>query len=347
MAHRIRRAALATVGLAATAGAYGLAGKIDRQRVWADPRLWDLADPAPGRRVPVSGADGTPLHVEINGPEDAPTVVLVHGWTCAREYWAPQLRDLGDRLRIVAYDLRGHGTSGIPDGGDWSIDAHADDLQAVLDATLRDGEKAVLVGHSLGAMTVVAWAERHPASVQRQAAAALLASTGTDDLIVEALLLRAPKRLSPLTTALSRLLMASPAPLGRATPLTHRAVRYIALSKQASPAEVAFCENIVLHCPRRARASTARTLTRLDIASGVAHLQVPTIVLAGDADRLTPPVHARRLAAALPQLEELVVLPGVGHMTTVEAQSEVDSRIERLVAEHVTHAQPVPLLVNA
>jgi pimeloyl-ACP methyl ester carboxylesterase len=320
-----------------------LAGQavVDSRRVRRDPARELLTEPPEGRKVDVRGADGTRLHVDVLGPDDAPTVVLVHGWTCRREFWAPQLNTLADRYRIVAYDLRGHGRSETPRSGDFSPDALGDDLEAVLRATVGDGRRAVLVGHSLGAMSIVSWAGRHRATVRDRVAAALLLSTGTKDLITEALILKPPAGLSKPAAAVSARVMAAPLPYGFRTPLTHRIVRYVALSPSATPAQVAFCERIVLGAERRGRAATARTLSRLDLDSAIEHLAVPTVVLSGTADRLTPPVLAERLADRLPQLVERVTLPGIGHMTPVEVPREVNSRIEALVRDHLPEHAPL------
>jgi pimeloyl-ACP methyl ester carboxylesterase len=307
----------------------------DARRVAHDPaRVW-LADPPEGRKVDVTSADGTRLHVDVLGSEDAPTVVLIHGWTCCREFWAPQLNSLAERYRLVAYDLRGHGRSEAPTHGDFSAEALADDLAAVLAATVPAGEKALLVGHSLGAMSIVSWAGRHSSEVRDRVAAAMLLSTGTSDLITESLLLRPPAGLSKPAAALSRQGMAAPLPYGFRNPVTNRIVRYVALSASASPAQVAFCERIVLDCDRHWRAATARTLSRLDLDAAIEHLDVPTLVLGGSADRLTPPVLSERLAERLPRLVERVELPGVGHMTPVEAPQDVNDRIDRMVADHL------------
>jgi pimeloyl-ACP methyl ester carboxylesterase len=330
-----------TLGVGAAA-ALGVTALVDARRVAHDPARLLLADPPEGRKLDVCGADGTRLHCDVLGPEDAPTVVLVHGWTCCREFWAPQLTALAGRYRVVAYDLRGHGRSAAPEGGDFSAEALADDLAAVLDAALPEGKQAVLVGHSLGAMSIVSWAGRHADSVQQKAAAALLLSTGTSDLVTESLILKPPAGLSKPSAAVSRRVMGAALPYGFRNPVTHRMVRYVALSPAASPAQVAFCERIVLACDRRWRAATARTLSRLDLDAALDHLDVPTAVLGGSADRLTPPVLSERLASHLPQLLERVELPGVGHMSPVEASSEVNRRIEQLVETYLSAAPARP-----
>lgn len=330
--------------LAGTAALIGAQAVVDARRVARDPSRALLSDPAEGRKLDVRGADGTRLHVDVLGPDDAPTVVLVHGWTCCREFWAPQLNTMSSRYRLVAFDLRGHGRSEAPQGGDFTPEALADDLAAVLAASVPDGQRALLVGHSLGAMSIVSWAGRHRAEVRDRVAAALLLSTGTSDLITESLILKPPAGLSKPWAAISRHSMAAPVPYGFRNPITTRIVRYVALSKQASPAEVDFCSRIVLACDRRWRSATARTLSKLDLDHAIEHLDVPTLVLSGTADRMTPPVLAKRLAERLPQLIERVELPGVGHMSPVEAPEEVNQRIDALVDRYLG---PTPVAPSA
>ena len=118
-----------------------------------------FAPPAPEARLRVPSADGTQLNVEVHGPNGAPTVVLIHGWTCNIAFWAPVIRALRTEesdLRVVAYDQRGHGGSEAPGKDRYSVPILVEDLTAVLEATLEPGEQAILVGHSMGGMTVMA-----------------------------------------------------------------------------------------------------------------------------------------------------------------------------------------------
>jgi pimeloyl-ACP methyl ester carboxylesterase len=184
-------------------------------------------------------------------------------------------------------------------------------------------------------MSIVSWAGRHADEVKDRAAAALLLSTGTSDLVTESLILRPPAGLSKPAAALSRRGMALAVPYGFRNPVTNRIVRYVALSPSASPAQVAFCERIVLECDRHWRAATARTLSELDLDSAIEHLTVPSLVLGGTADRLTPPVLSERLAERLPNLVRRVELPGVGHMSPVEAPDVVNQWIEQMAGDHL------------
>jgi pimeloyl-ACP methyl ester carboxylesterase len=329
-----RRTALSAAATATAAGAaWGASYLGDRRRIAGDPRHAALLRPVGGRPVPVRAGDGTDLRVRVFGPEGAPIVVFVHGWTCALEFWKLQIQALQGDLRLVAYDLRGHGESAPSSGGDYSIQAYANDLDAVLRATVPEGERAVLVGHSLGAMTIVAWASDRPGEIEDRVSAAGLFSTGVGDLITSALVLPASGVNERIQQELTQLFLGSSAPLPRkASPVVNRVVQYVALCGAASPATVSFCAQMVLRCPRDVRANTGTTLSSLDLYEGVEALTVPTTVLVGTDDRLTPPVHAERLADRLPQLHDLVELPRVGHMAPVENPTATTDAVRSLVA---------------
>jgi pimeloyl-ACP methyl ester carboxylesterase len=317
------------------AGGAAWAGTLvaDRRRVGEDPARDALARELVGRPLPVRAGDGTPLRVRVFGPEDAPTVVLVHGWTCALEFWTLQIQALMGELRVVAYDLRGHGGSAPSSGGDYSIEAYRDDLESVLRAAVPDGERAVLVGHSLGAMTIVAWAAEHQDELVARVSAVGLFSTGVGDLISSSLILPAPGIGPRVQQEIGQLFLGSRAPIPkRTTPISSRVVRYVALCGAASPATVAFCERMVLSCPRDVRANTGSTISRVELLDGLDAIDVPTIVLVGKADRLTPPVHAERMTPRLSHLLEMVELPDVGHMAPVEAPERTTRAIRDLVA---------------
>lgn len=278
-----------------------------------------------------TSADGSRLHIEVHGPEDAPTVVLSHGWTCTTAFWGAVVRDLAEDHRVVVYDQRGHGRSPAPGPDGYSTRALADDLEAVLEETLKPGERAVVVGHSMGGMTVMAAADR-PA-VRQRIAAALLCSTGSSRLLGDASVV--PLSSAGLRTRVHRALLGSKLPLGPVTPLSKKILKYGTMGPAATPEMVDACARIVHACPRTVRASWAGVLAELDLDAGVRQLDVPTAVVAGTADRLTPVKHARRIADALPQLVDLVELDGLGHMTPVEAPGEITGMARRLVRDHL------------
>ncbi|MEU3784547.1 alpha/beta hydrolase [Streptomyces sp900129855] len=288
------------------------------------------------RELTAVSADGAPLHVEVHGPEAGPAVVLAHGWTCSTAFWAAQIRDLAADHRVVVYDQRGHGRT--PPSAVCSTDVLADDLVAVLGATLAPGEKAVIVGHSMGGMTVLAAAARD--AFREHAAAVLLCSTGASRLVAEATVV--PIRPGRLRGWLTRQFLGSKAPLGPVTPVAKAILKYATMGAGSAPHLVERCARIVHACPRRVRHTWGQVLSLLDLDDGIRELSVPTAVVVGTGDRLTPPVHARRIAAGLPNCVGLTELAGLGHMTPVEAPELVTARIRELVTTYAPYTPKAP-----
>jgi pimeloyl-ACP methyl ester carboxylesterase len=301
------------------------------RRIARDPERDALDEIPEGRAHSVRSADGTALHVEVFGPEEGETVVLAHGWTEALRYWTYVIRGLEDEgLRVVAYDLRGHGDSAPANDGDYAIPRFGEDLEAVLEACVPEGLRAVVAGHSLGAMSIAAWAEEH--DVERRVKAAALLNTGVGDLIAEHLILPVPGIAQVLNRAIARHgFLGSRAPLPRfSTPLSYAAIRYIAFGPDATPAQVAFFERMLVTCPPQVRADIGISMSEMDLHHALPRLTVPTLVIAGAEDRLTPPSHARRIAEMLPQLRRLTVIENAGHMTPLERPDVVIDALAEL-----------------
>ena len=310
------------------------------RRIATDPERLALSQPPEGRPLTIISADGTKLHAEVFGPEDAPTVVLAHGWTENLEYWTYQVQALSQRgLRVVVYDMRGHGESERASAHDYSIERFGEDLEAVLEAAVPDGRRAVVGGHSLGAMAIAEWARAF--DVQPRVGAAALINTGVGNLIAEQLLFPVPSIAQALNkTVAVHGFLGSRAPLPRfSTPLTSAAIRYVAFGPAATPAQVAFFERMLIACPPDVRASVGIALSELELNDTLPRLVVPTTVIAGDRDRLTPPSHARRIAEKLPELEQLIVLPDTGHMAPLERPDVVNKALEELAVKvgHEAH----------
>lgn len=307
----------------------------------------DFLPPTARRRFDVTSADGTRIAVQVHGPDDAPTVVLAHGWTCSAGFWGRVLHRLGGRVRAVAFDQRGHGRSAPVSHGACTTRALADDLAAVLEATVPDGERAVVAGHSMGAMGLLSLAGEHPHVLRDRVAAALLASTGVGRLVDDARVVPAPRRLRRVAKVLTSRSLAD-GRLLTALPVAGRrvAVSHITLSPAASAAERAYCTDVVASCDHTTRLGFALMLRDLALETHLAALTVPALVLVGSADRLTPPRHSHRMADRLPHSLGVLELPGIGHMTPVQVPDVVVSSILDLVRDHGTTA-PGPAATTA
>jgi pimeloyl-ACP methyl ester carboxylesterase len=334
-------------GSLAAAGALAGAGLFAQQRfkrqIENDPEREALSAELGGRELRITSADGTVLNAKAFGPEDATPVVLSHGWTENLNFWTYQIQALADLgLRVVAFDHRGHGDSEAPEDEDYSIERFGEDLEAVLEHCVADGERAVTAGHSLGAMAIAAWARDH--EVKRRVGAAALINTGVGDLVAEQLLFPLPKVAQALNHTLAvHGFLGSRAPLPRfSTPLTAAFIRYVAFGPAATPAQVAFFERMVIANPPDVRATVGMALSELELYDALPRLTVPTVVVAGEKDRLTPPSHARRIADELPQLERLIILPDTGHMAPIERHQEVVDVLRSLAERVAREAGAIP-----
>ncbi|GGC74652.1 hydrolase [Hoyosella rhizosphaerae] len=277
----------------------------------------------------VTSYDGTKLNVQVYGRRGAQPLVLAHGWTCSGAFWRPQINDLAREFRVITYDQRGHGASELGRTR-LSPEVLADDLSAVLGTTLQPSERAVIIGHSMGGMTLMSWAEKYPQEVARYATAAMLLSTASGRLTADETVLPGLFRSVPLRPTIVGAAISAPIPTNF---LHSSALEYATMGPYATAEQRNFCHSIVRTCPSKVRGKWGTVLGRLDISEALDNLAVPTTVLVGSRDRLTPPVHSYRLRDKLEargNLEQFIELPHVGHMSPVEAPEAVNSEIRRL-----------------
>ncbi|MEJ5913735.1 alpha/beta fold hydrolase [Pseudokineococcus sp. 1T1Z-3] len=316
-----------------------------------------------GRTAVVRASDGTELHAEVDdlpGPEAAqatqdgrPTVVFCHGYALNLDYWHAQRLALRGRYRLVFWDHRGHGRSERGPEGSATIDQLGHDLEKVLDATCPTGP-LVLVGHSMGGMSIMALAARRPEMVRERVVATALTSTspggmGDNDFGLAAL---APafRRLAPGTLHL----------LSRNAAVTERGrmlggdleqvlVRHWGYASDVPDDVVDFTARMIAATrieviddffPTFAQHDKAEALTAL--ADG------EVLVLVGDGDLLTPPVHSEEILRRVPTAE-YVVVPHGGHLVAIEHPDAVTealegmlARAERLVAHDLESSAVVP-----
>jgi pimeloyl-ACP methyl ester carboxylesterase len=294
----------------------------------------------PSEIVTVRAADGTRLHAEVFGPPDGYPIVLAHGITCAIRAWAYQIADLSRDYRVIAFDHRGHGRSGLPRAKNYSLKHLASDLDSVLDATLAPHERAVVAGHSMGGITIAAWSERYRHKVPRRADAVALINTTTGDLIRKVQLLPVPYGLSPARVLAGRALInafGGFAVPGAARIPSRYVVAMLATGRDADPGVASLVYELFESTSPAGRAGCARAL----VASlGSRHLNlggltVPTLVIGSERDRLTPISQSRRIARTVPNLIQLVELPG-GHCSMLEHPREVNRQLRGL-AEMAIH----------
>jgi pimeloyl-ACP methyl ester carboxylesterase len=337
--------------VAAGAGAVIAAEKVavGRLRLRPDPEADEPFGQLHGRPLTVLADDGTALHAEISGPDDAPvTIIFSHGYALSQNVWHYQRRDLAGSVRCVFWDQRGHGQSGQCDQDSCTIPQLGQDLYAVLQATAPGETPVVLVGHSMGGMTIMALAREHPELFGTKVIGAVLISTlagGVDPTIWIPVALRpiARQTAAPMLRGVSRGPAASLIERGREVggDLAFLGTRYVAFGDPAvSPAVVDFLERIIRATPVGVVAAFYLALLRHDERAALGTLgQVPVTVIAGESDRLVPLARSRELAEQIPGAE-LVQVPGAGHAVILERPDLVNNVISELVARCVPDTPP-------
>ncbi|KZS72435.1 chloroperoxidase [Mycobacterium kansasii] len=298
----------------------------------------------PSRSLTVRAADGTPLHTEVFGPPDGYPIVLTHGFVCSIRVWAYQIADLATDYRVIAFDHRGHGHSGIPRRGSYTLKHLASDLDSVLDATLAPHERALIAGHSMGGITISAWSERYRHKVLRRADAVALINTTTGDLLSKVKLLSVPRELSAARVLAGRGLINAFGGFripGAVRIPTQLMVAMMAVGADAHPSTARLVYELFAQTSPAGRGGCARMLVQ---ELGPRHinldgLTVPTLVIGSKRDRLTPISQSRKIASAAPNVFDLVELPG-GHCSMLEQHHEVNRHL-RTLAESVTRNSAV------
>ncbi|MUL46417.1 alpha/beta hydrolase [Mycobacterium sp. CBMA293] len=307
--------------------------------VFNQPQLVKPGRPAAlpaGRSLEITAVDGTRLHAEVFGPEHGQPIVLAHGITCAIGVWGNQIADLATDYRVIAYDHRGHGQSGAPKGRNkYNLDFLAADLDAVLTAVLKPGERAVLAGHSMGGIAITSWAQRYPQRVTECVDAVALINTTTGDLLKLVQLLQVP---NPLATsrayAAGRLLKTfggvSLVPGSRTA--ARQFVAMIAVGHDADPAVVDYVFELFEGTSAAGRRGWVSAL--VDNLNGhhigLDNLTVPALVIGSAKDRLLPIAASRRIARNVSNLWSFVELGG-GHCAILERPDEVNQQLRALL----------------
>lgn len=292
------------------------------------------------RSTVVPTGDRTLLHVEASiDLEDHPgdeVLVFVHGWTCSTRFWNPQFNHFGTDRPMIAFDHRGHGLSEMG-RGKVSVETLGQDLEAVLQAMVPAGKRVVLIGHSMGGMTIMSWAAQFGAGMEERVAAIVLTSTTARDVVQRQLLTPAslPRFTGPVKPLVARAFVSTPMPLP-SNRLTSRLTHYIALGPQSRAAHVDFTDELISRGSARSRAAWGSAMYRLNVVAGLEALRVPTAVVVGTHDLLTPPVHADFMAEVLDRngvLSRYEIYDGAGHMVPIERAPTYNQLLDQVLAD--------------
>jgi pimeloyl-ACP methyl ester carboxylesterase len=266
------------------------------------------------RHVTIGGRRISYLSLDREPKAAHPVIVLIHGSGVNARCWIEQIRGLR-AARVIAIDLPGHGQS--HDADTTTIDDYADVVAAFL-VTLR-AVPAIIVGHSLGGAIALALAARYTATIHGLVLVSTCARLPSSSVAAEWLLpfLPGPVRKAMFFSTAQALLFA-PGASARAVNLGMRELR--ACRPETLARDVAM----------------SRAMDFTEVAKA---LRVPTLVLCGSRDQVTPPVLAADLHASITG-SRLSIVEGAGHMVLVEAPDVVNREIDAF-ADAVAAAQRV------
>jgi pimeloyl-ACP methyl ester carboxylesterase len=313
-----------------------------------------------GAEVVVRTADGVPLHVEVDEvapyadaaksqppkgmarlrrtPEPDPTLVFIHGYALNLDCWHFQREYLRGKHRMVFYDNRSHGRSGHSDKEHATIDQLGDDIDRVLREVAPDG-KVVLIGHSMGGMAIMAYAERHPRDFDDRVAGVALISTTAGGLrthrIISKLIPDAvggqigPRLIAGLAMApelVDRVRR-------RGSNIAFLVADQFAFGDGVPASYVEFVDNMLASTSFEVLAQffpNFDTHDKYHALERFAH--VPTYIITGTKDVLTSVGHSRKMAKHIPG-SRLVECEGAGHMVILEHKDRVNAALDDLVEE--------------
>jgi len=252
------------------------------------------------------------LHHVIDGPDDAPAVVLFPSLGSTLELWEPQVAALAEHFRVVRVDPRGHGGSPVPQGP-YSIDDIGGDVVALLD---RLGiERAHVVGVSLGGMVAMWLAAHAPERVERLA------------------LICTSAYLPPATNWIERAETVRAKGTGSIADVA--VGRWFTEGFRArEPERVAAAVAMLEATPDEGYAACCEAIAGMDLREDLPRITADTLVIAGADDPATPPSHAEAIVGSVPGAR-LQIVPDAAHLATLEQPEAIGA----LVVAHLGGAR--------
>lgn len=309
------------------------------------PMRWLLSAPTgnpprrvtPAKELTVARSDGSRLHVQIYGPQTAPTLVLTHGWSLNISAWDYALEQLSQRYRVVAWDLPGLGRSKAPDNGDLSLEVMAHDLNAVIGETATD-RPLVLLGHSIGGMITQTFCRLHPERLGSTVAGLILVHTTYTNPLRTCFAASLATALENVLITPLNYLMIPLAPLAWLSNWQsylngslHTSTRFTSFSGKQTAQQLEHAALLAVQAWPGVLARGNLAMQRFNEEATLPKIDLPVLVFAGRHDRMTLPSASAHLDNLLP--ESRLFEADTGHLGHWE-QAE---KFVQAVTEFVDH----------
>lgn len=313
--------------------------KKDREALPEREPFFTLRAPGPD----VVTRDGVRLHVEVDQPdvrlplaERGVTIVMVHGYVLSLHCWHFMRKHFRGRHKIVLYDQRSHGRSGRSAAKRCRVRHLARDLKLILDETTAQNEPVVLMGHSMGGMTIMEFAARYPDLIGTKVVGVALLNTSGGNMKNHSIVKGIPGELfprlvEPLMAGLNRIPTVVEKSRKASSDVAYVVTRRGGFGSQVPGEHVDFLSEMISLTPLDVAADYYPAFAEFDGGKGLERLTaVETAVLAGETDQIIPVEHAYKILEALPGAESLIV-PDSGHMGMIEHHVQYNDVLQRLV----------------
>ncbi|GAB3449815.1 alpha/beta hydrolase [Phycicoccus ginsengisoli] len=334
---------LAAAGVATAAGVAARQVRGERQARYAVLSPQGTYTHTADREMQILADDGVGLHVEVDdgnpaaATPDKPTVVFSHGYTLSLRSWVLQRRALVKAgYRVVLWDQRSHGRSGLAPAESCTIDQLGRDLHRVVEETVPEGP-LVLIGHSMGGMTVMSMAEQFPEVVRERVVAAAFVATsaggenmltlGFGQFVGRVLGRLGPRLLARLGTRQG--LVDTARRVGRE--VEDLVVERYSFASPVSPETVRYTADMIMGTPLQVMADFLPSIDVHDKRKALAQFHgIETLVLNGAEDLLTPPAHSEAIVRLVPGAEHVVV-EEAGHIIMLEHPEVLNEQLLALI----------------
>ncbi|HUP12890.1 MAG TPA: alpha/beta hydrolase [Niastella sp.] len=312
-------------------GRFLIKALLSKRRMEEDaPRLFDAA-----KKDALKRPDGTKINIEYYGKEDGQPIIFVHGLNANIKNWYYQKKHFEKDYRLIMMDLPGLGKSTRPANKNFSLIKIALDLEAVI--THTGAQNPILWGHSMGGMTILTLLAKHKDSNRTTIKGAILEHTTYTNPVhtmIAGKLLAAIQK--PVLVPLCYLLIGL-------SPLiwifrwmsylnggSHIMTRWLTFAGTQTAKHLDFTTLLSTLAPPAVTGRSVLAMFNYDVTRDLPSIQVPTLLLAADRDRLTKPVASQFIQEHMPNAELVTVAPG-NHQGLIERHQEVNEAAERFI----------------
>jgi pimeloyl-ACP methyl ester carboxylesterase len=292
--------------------------------------------------------DGSVINIEQGGIKGKQTIVFIHGWNSNSMQWYYQKKYFSSEYHLVLMDHPGLGKSKRADNKDFSLEKLAADLDAVIDSS--GAKDPILWGHSMGGMTILTFCKVYESKMSKIKGIVLEHTTFTN-----------PTE----TSILSRFLMAIQDPVLKPicwlmvifSPLLWVSrwmsyfngnmlimTRFLTFAGTQTAKQLDFASWLAAMAPPAVTGRGVLAMFDYDATAILPEIQVPTLIIGANKDRLTKPEASAKMNQSIPG-SRLVILSPAGHMGLVERHQEVNDAVKQFISsannDEIAHLSPL------